>query len=189
MWLQRCLHFSKSDINVTAATATQLSLKNCAPFTKCITKIDGATIDDVEDLDLAMPMYNLKEYSSNYSEKSGSSWFYSNDEATDSNGDIVNDKNFKSFKYKAKLLETTIAQAAPNEANRSLKNTIIAVPLKYVSNFGRSLEMPLINCKVELKLKWTKFLFCQQLVLVILMVMMTIIISFLLSKSQSYMFM
>ena len=52
------------DITVKAAGVTQVSFKNCAPFTKCITKIDGATIDDAEDLDLVMPMYNLIEYSS-----------------------------------------------------------------------------------------------------------------------------
>ena len=65
--------------------------------------------------------------------------------------------NFKSFECKAKLLETTVAQAIPNEANGILKNVTIAVLLKYLSNFWRSLEMPLINCKVELKLKWIKY--------------------------------
>ena len=47
------------------------------------------------------------------------------------------------------------AQPNPNHANKILKNTTIAVPLKYLNNIQRSLEMPLINCKVELKLKWT----------------------------------
>ena len=59
----------RGDITVVAAPATQVAFKNCAPFTKCITKIDGTTIDDAEDLDLVMPMYNLIEYSSNYSER------------------------------------------------------------------------------------------------------------------------
>ena len=49
--------------------ATLVALKNCAPFTKCIIKIDGTPIDYAEELDLVMPMYNLMEYSSNYSEK------------------------------------------------------------------------------------------------------------------------
>ena len=136
----------RGDITVTAAT-TQVAFKNCAPFTKCITKIDGTTIDDAEDLDLVMPMYNLIEYSSNYSETTGSLWFYSKDEATDFNVDLVNDNNFESFKYQAKLLGNTVAQAI-NAANGILKNAVIAVPLKYLSNFWRSLEMPLINCKV-----------------------------------------
>ena len=98
----------------------QVAFKKYAPFTKCITKIDGTTIDDAEDLDLVMPMYNLIEYSSNYSETTGSLWFYSKDEATDFNADIVNDNNFKSFKYKAKLLGNTVAQA-DNAANGILK--------------------------------------------------------------------
>ena len=48
--------------------AAWAAFKNCAPFTMCIKKICGATIDDCEDLDLVMPMYNLLEYSSNYSD-------------------------------------------------------------------------------------------------------------------------
>ena len=119
------------DITVIAARATWVAFKNCAPFTKCKTKIDGTTIDDGEDLDLVMPMYNLIEYSSNYSETTGSLWFYSKDEATDFNADIVNDNNFKSFKYKAKLLGKTIA-LANNAANGILKNATFAVPLKYL---------------------------------------------------------
>ena len=84
--------------------------------------IDGTKIDDAEDLDLVMPMHNLKEYSSNYSEKkTGSLWFYSKDEATDFNGDIANTNDFKSFKCKAKLLEDTVAQPEPNAANGILK--------------------------------------------------------------------
>ena len=51
---------------------TQVTFKNCTLFTKCIRKIDGKTIDDAEDLDLVIPMYNLTEYSSNYSETTGS---------------------------------------------------------------------------------------------------------------------
>ena len=60
----------KCNITFTAAPETQVAFKSCARFTKCITKIDGTTIDDAEDLDLVMPMHNLIEYSSSYSEKS-----------------------------------------------------------------------------------------------------------------------
>ena len=67
----------RDTITVTAALETQLSFRNCATFTKCITKIDGTTIDDAENLELVMPMYNLIESSSNYSEKTGS--FFLND--------------------------------------------------------------------------------------------------------------
>ena len=81
----------RGDITVRAAPATQVALKNCAPFTKCITKSDEETIDDAEDLNLVMPMYNLIEYSSNYSETTGSSSFYSKDKATNFNANISND--------------------------------------------------------------------------------------------------
>ena len=60
------------DITVVAPSATQVVFKNCAVFTKCITKIYGTSIDDAEDLDLVTPMYNLIEYSSNHSETIGS---------------------------------------------------------------------------------------------------------------------
>ena len=53
----------------------QVSFKNCAPFTKCIAKIDGTTIDDAEDLYLVMSVYILIEYNSNYTETKGSLWF------------------------------------------------------------------------------------------------------------------
>ena len=99
-------------------------------------------------------MYDLIEYSSNHSKTRGNLWFYSKDEAADFTANIVNDNNFKSFKYEAKLLGNTVAQAY-NAANGVLKNTAIAVSLKYSSNFWRSLEMSFINCKVELKLKWS----------------------------------
>ena len=59
-------------------------------FTKCITRTDEITIGDAGDLDLVISMYNLKEYSSNYSEKTGSLWFYSKDEATNFNANIAN---------------------------------------------------------------------------------------------------
>ena len=82
----------------------QVVFKNCAPFTKCIIKIDGTTIHDAEDLDLVMPMYNLIEYSSDYFETTGSLWFYSKNGATDFNANIANIDDFISFKYKAKLI-------------------------------------------------------------------------------------
>ena len=85
-------------------------------------------------------------------------WFCSKHEATDFHADIFNDDNFKPFKYKAKLLRNTeiMNQSAPNSAHGIMKNEAIAVLLKYLSNFWRSLETPLINCKEELKLRWTK---------------------------------
>ena len=129
---------------------------NPSLFTKCITNIDETTVDDAENLDLVMPMYNLIEYCSNYSVTTGSWWFSLKDEAINFKTDIENTVNFKSFKYKTKLLGNTAAQSAPKAANAILKNATIAVPLKYLSNFWRSFEMPLINCKVELKFRRTK---------------------------------
>ena len=102
----------RGDITVIAACATQVRFKNCAPFTKCITKIDGTTANDAEDLDLIIIMYNLIEYSSNYSETTGNFWFYSKDEATNFNVDFENTDDFKYFKYKAKLIGNTVAEVA-----------------------------------------------------------------------------
>ena len=101
-------------------------------------------------------MYNLIKYSSNYSETTRSLWFYSKDEASNFNNNIANTDNFKSFKYKIKLLENTVAQPVSNAVNGILRSATIAVPLKYLISW-RSLEMPLFNCKVELKLKWTTY--------------------------------
>ena len=93
-----------------------------------------------------MPMYNLIEYSGNYSDTSGSLWDFKRDEIVN-NADVTNDDNAPSFKYKANLIGNT--------ENNGTKNGVkIAVPSKYLSNFWRSLEMPLINCKVELSLNW-----------------------------------
>ena len=62
------------------------------------------------------------------------------------------------MKYKAKLLGNAVA-LDDNAANGILKNPAIVVPLKYLSSSQRSLEMPLINCKVELRVRWTKHFF------------------------------
>ena len=74
-----------------------------------------------------MPIYNLIEYSSNYSETTEKLWFY---EAINFDADITNN-NFKYFEYKAKLLENTVVDGA----NQILRNEAIAVTLKYSSNF------------------------------------------------------
>ena len=97
------------DITATASPTTQVTFKNCGLLTKCISKVDGTTIDDPEGLILVMCIYNLIEYSSNYSETTGSLWFYPKNEATNFDANISNTNNFKSFEYKAKLLENTVA--------------------------------------------------------------------------------
>ena len=99
--------------------------------------------NDAEILDLVMSMYNMLQYSSNYSDTTGSLWFYSKDEATDFNADITYNNDFQSFKYKTILTRSTAA------ANRILENATITVPLEYLSNFWCSLEMPLSYCKIN----------------------------------------
>ena len=85
------------------------------------------------------------EYSDDYSNASGSLWDFKKDEIVD-NANVTNDDNTPSFKYKASLIGDT-------EIDGTKKGVKIAVPLKYLSNFWRSLEIPLINCKVKLSLK------------------------------------
>ena len=95
---------ARGNITIMGHQVTQVAFKSCAPFTKYITKFDGATVDDVEDLDLVMTVYNLIEFSSNYSEATGCLWFYSKDEANNFNADIGNNNNnnnnFKTFYVK-----------------------------------------------------------------------------------------
>ena len=91
------------------------------------------------------------EYSNNYSDTSGNLWQFKRDEVPGINADLTID-NSESFKYKAGLVGKTAN--AVNNTNSSVKNTKIAVRSKYLSNFWRSLEMPLINCKIHLELNW-----------------------------------
>ena len=119
--------------------------KNCAPFEKCRTEINETFVDETGFVNITMPMYNLIEYSDNYSVTSGSLWQFKRDEMIN-NADVTNDDNAPSFKYKANPFRNTEKKGTKNGVK-------IAVPLKYLSNFWRSLEMSLINCKVELSLK------------------------------------
>ena len=130
------------------AAATQAAFKNCAPFKDCRTEINDSFVDYADFINIAMPMYNLIEYSDNYSDTSGSLWGFKRDDITN-NANVTNDDNTASFKYKANLI-TNI------EADGTKKGVKIAAPLKYLSNFWRPLEMPLINCRVEFSLKWTE---------------------------------
>ena len=121
----------------------EVTFKNCAPFTKCISRINNTDIDNTHDIDIVMPMYNLIEYSDNYSKTSGSLWQYYKDDPNDNLTDS------ESFRSKVKITGNT-----PNNGNK--KDVEITVPLKYLSNFWRTLEMPLINCEVNLILTWSK---------------------------------
>ena len=171
-------------ITVTAAAGANnirekrnkpLILKNNAPFVSCITKINDELIEDADDLDIVMPMYNLLEYSKNYRKTIGSLYNYYRGEL---NGD-ANLDNFannhvvssNSFQYKNKIIgntynvDTTIANPAGGaritypdyDANKEGTQTIeLAIPLKYLGNFWRALNMPLIRCEVSSELKWNK---------------------------------
>ena len=152
-----------------------VKLKNNAPFVSCITRINGELIEDADDLDVVMHMYNLLEYSKNYRKTTGSSYNYYRDELDD-DADLNDfaDNNVVSlsaFQYKSKLLANTYVNstndppaaggarpANPNyDANRSgRKEVILVVPLKYLGNFWMALDIPLINCEVSLELKWDK---------------------------------
>ena len=125
---------------------TQVVFKNCAPFKKCTTEIDGTLVDEADFINITMPMYNLIEYGDNYSDTSGSLWDFKRDKIVD-NANVTNDDNAPLFKYKANLIGNTKTDGTKKEVK-------ITVPLKYLSNFWRSLEIPLINCKAELSLRW-----------------------------------
>ena len=99
--------------------------------------MNNTQIDNAKDIDIVMSMYNLTEYRENYAEKSGSLCQYYRDEPND---DL---EDFESFISKIKITGKT-----PN-------NDKIMVPLKYLSNFWRTLEMPLINCEVNVILTWS----------------------------------
>ena len=121
-----------------------VTFKNCAPFTKCIvSRINNTDIDNATDIDIVMPMYNLIEYSDNYPKTSESLWQYYKDDPNDNIADS------KSFKNKIKTTGKT-----PNDSNT--RDVEIIIPLKYISNFWRTLEMLLINCEVNLIFTWSK---------------------------------
>ena len=143
------------DGTIRAAAAnvnTRLALKNCAPFTKCNLEINDEHVDTAENLDITMPMYNLIEYSDNYQDSSATLYQYKRDEPPEANAVAdLTVNNSSSFKYKVSLLCNPVL-----DGNITKRRVKVVVPLRYLSNFFRSLEMPLINCKVKLNLTWKK---------------------------------
>ena len=139
-----------------ALNATRLALKNCAPFTKCTLEINDEHVDTAENLDIVMPMCTLIEYSDSYQDSSATLYQYQRDKSPENNAvaDLIAD-NSDSFKYKIKFLGN-INQLDADAARVGRLNVKVVVPLKYLSNFFRSLEMPLINCKIKLNLTWKK---------------------------------
>ena len=139
-----------------AVNATRLALKNCAPFTQCNLEINDEHVDTAENLDIVMPMYNLIEYSDNYQDSSATLYQYKRDEPPED--EVVADltaNNSDSLKYKIILLGNVTEIAGDTAGVRRL-NVKAVVPLKYLSNFFRSLEILLINCKIKLNLIWKK---------------------------------
>ena len=145
-------------VNNTAAqgaaasnTNKKVIFKNCAPFTNCISEINNTQIDNAKDTDIVMPMYNLIEYSDNYAKTTGSLWQYCKDiPARNNNNEIAEfalANTTDSFKFEAKITGQT--------EDDGTKDVEIMVPLKYLSNFWRTLEMLLINCEVNLISTWS----------------------------------
>ena len=124
----------------------ELTFKNNSPFRSCISEINNTLTDNVEDFD----MYKLLEYSENYSMTSGNLWNYYRDEinySANQNNDANNDRTNnnktttrKSFDYKTKIIGST-------SDNDNRLNAEVVVPLKYLSNFWKSLGLLLINCE------------------------------------------
>ena len=94
------------NITVAADDSTDVAFKNCAPFSIFTPKINDVFVDEANHIYITMPMYNLIEYSDNYSETSGSLWQFKRDEVPANNAELAIDHS-QSFKYKAALLGKT----------------------------------------------------------------------------------
>ena len=121
----------------------KLAFENNAAFVSCISKINNTLIDNAEDLDVIMPMYNLLEYSKKYSKTTGSFWNYYRDEPNSGANNNINYsiKDSKSFDYKTSIIGKL-------EGNNAEKEVEIVAPFKQLSNFWRTLDMPLISCEI-----------------------------------------
>ena len=110
-----------------------VTFKNNAPFINCISKTNGIQIDNAEDLDVVMAMYNLLEYSKNYKKTTDTLWNYYRDEPSNHLS-----SNSDSFKYKTGITGNTYDG---NDAKKVGKNeTEVAIALKHLSNFWRTLN-------------------------------------------------
>ena len=138
----------------------KMVFKNNAPFINCVSKINEVKVDNSEDLDILMPMYNLLEYSKNYKKTTGSLWNYYRDKPNSSvSGNNITHSilNSEAFDYKTNFMQNGVTH------NNLTKNDVkVVVPLKQLSKSWRSLNIPLINCEVELILtlilKFTKLI-------------------------------
>ena len=140
--------------------ATRVAIENCHPFTRASFKLNNELVDIADNLDLTMNLYNMLEYSDNYADTTGSLYQYKRPEPRDNNGNVGSlDTALSSFKYQSGLVQKQLtapnsenvpANTDPNFANvhRIWKNIKIVVSVKYISNFFRNLELPLINTKL-----------------------------------------
>ena len=148
VWLKGTITVTNPNDN--ANFNKDLTLKNNAPFISCISKINGEIVENAEDLDIIMPMYNVLEYSKNYEKTSGSLFNYYRDEPSEitigagNNAINISIRNSKSFDYKIEL--TGSLDAGEDEK----EDVTITIPLKYLGNFWRSLDILLINCEITL---------------------------------------
>ena len=140
--------------NIRDKKNRSLILKNNAPFVSCITRINGELIEDADDLDIVMPMYNLLEYSKNYRKTIGLLYNYYRDELTNDDNDNfanINVVNSEAFKYKNKITGNTYnvnAGADGYDVNKNgTRKVELAIPLKYLGNFWRALNIPFLVVK------------------------------------------
>ena len=131
----------------------KVKFRNCAQFTNCIGRINNTQVYDALNIDVVIPMYNLIEYSYNYSRTSEILWQYCRDEpASGHDGTIADFTEANAITDSFKIIETITGQIDDN----GILNVDIMVPLKNLSNFWRTLEMPLINFEINLDLNWSK---------------------------------
>ena len=132
---------------------TKAAFKSCDPFRRCVTHINDEHVETAENMDIIMPIYNLLEYSDNYADSSANLYQFKIDKRNMNNvnpPDVTTDDS-SSFKCRSSILGNLVAGGG---ANGVLENAKIVVPLKYLSNIFRSLEMPLINRKIHLEQSW-----------------------------------
>ena len=147
---ERLLTFTDPD---NGAWEKELTLKNNAPFVSCISKTNNTLIDNAEDLDVVIPMYNLPECSKKYKKTTGRFWNYYRDEPNEESTGGANGaikyliRNCKSFDYKISIIGTL-------EGDYTEKEAEIVAQLKHLSNFWSTLDMPLINCEINYILTW-----------------------------------
>ena len=124
-----------SNTEVAAGAANsgdkKVIIKNCAPFTDCMSEINNTHVDSAKDIDVLMLMYNLIEYSDNYSKRSGRLWQYCRETPAVNNSGVIiafSAANVTDlFNFKGEI----IGQTDDNCTN----NVEIIVPIKYLSNF------------------------------------------------------